>query len=128
VRFLLDTHIALWAVTDNPRLPVKAKAWIADPDNEIVISAATIWEIAIKSSTGRKQIPISGAEALEIFQEAGFGWLDVTPEHAAQVEQLPPIHQDPFDRLLVAQAMLEPMRLISHDTVVARYGSFVEHV
>lgn len=128
MRFLLDTHIALWSVTDNPRLPSKAKAWITDPDNEILISAVTVWEIAIKSSLGRRQVPLSGARALEIFNAAGFSWLDVKPAHAAQVEQLPWHHQDPFDRLLVAQAMVEPLRLISHDAAVARYGNFVELV
>lgn len=128
VRFLLDTHIALWSVTDNPRLSSKARAWIADPDNEILISAVTIWEIAIKSSWGRRQVPVSGARALEIFNAAGFSWLDVKPAHAVQVEHLPWHHQDPFDRLLVAQAVVEPLRLISHDAAVARYGNFVELV
>lgn len=128
MRFLLDTHIALWTVTDDPRLSPKARTWIGDPDNEILVSAVTVWEIAIKHSVGRRQIPISGARALEVFTAAGFSWLEVKVAHAAQVEQLPWHHQDPFDRLLVAQAMVEPLRLISHDAAVARYGSFVELV
>lgn len=128
MRLLLDTHIALWAVVDDPRLTAKARALIADPANEIVVSAATIWEIAIKHSLRREQMPVSGERAAEIFTRAGYRLLAITPQHAAGVERLPAIHQDPFDRLLVAQAMTEPLRLVSHDVTVARYGPFVEQV
>ncbi len=128
MRLLLDTHIALWAVADSRRLSAKARALIADPANEIFISAATIWEIAIKHALGRGEIPVSGQRAIEIFRQAGFVLLDITPAHAAQVERLPPVHQDPFDRLLVAQAMVEPLRLLSHDATVAAYGVVVEPV
>lgn len=128
MRLLLDTHVALWAVIDHPNLSARARAWILDPGNEVVVSAATIWEIAIKHSLGRGDIPISGEEALGIFREAGFTLLDITPMHAAQVEQLPPIHQDPFDRILVAQAIVEPLKLLSRDSNVVRYGPFVESV
>lgn len=128
MRLLLDTHIALWTVVDDPRLATKARAWIADPANEIVVSAATIWEIAIKHSLGRDRMPISGERAAEIFVLSDFRLLAITPQHAARVERLPAIHQDPFDRLLVAQAQVERMRLVSHDANVARYGAFVERV
>ena len=128
MRLLLDTHIALWAVIDDPRLSAKARALILDPANEIVVSAASIWEIAIKHALRREDMQVSGQEALEIFVAAGFNLLAIAPTHAAQVDALPSIHQDPFDRILVAQAMVEQLRLMSHDSTVAHYGPVVERV
>jgi PIN domain nuclease of toxin-antitoxin system len=125
VKLLLDTHIALWAVSDDPRLSPKARELIAIPRNLIWVSAVSIWEIAIKHSLGRGDMPISGAEALEYFRQSGYRMLPVSPEHAAAVEALPPHHQDPFDRLLVAQSLAEPLRLLTHDTTVARYSDTV---
>jgi PIN domain nuclease of toxin-antitoxin system len=125
MRLLLDTHIALWAIADSPRLSGKARRLIDDPDNQIVISAATIWEISIKHALacgGPNDMPISGAEALGYFRDAGFEILPISPAHAAAVEELPPLHADPFDRMLVAQASVERMRLVSGDADIARYG------
>lgn len=93
----------------------------------IYVSAVTIWEIAIKHSLGRGDMPISGAAALQYFQQAGYLMLAVEPEHAAAVEALPMHHTDPFDRLLIAQALVEPMRLVTHDAIVARYSDTVIH-
>jgi PIN domain nuclease of toxin-antitoxin system len=128
MRVLLDTHIALWAIADDPKLPAGARALIADKDNVIVVSAASVWEIAIKHALARgrpNDMPLSGLKALGYFQIAGYEMLAVTAEHAAAVERLKPHHTDPFDRLLVAQALLEPLRLLTHDKHVAEYSDTV---
>lgn len=125
MRLLLDTHIALWAVTDSPRLPAAARAVIVDPANEVWVSAATVWEIAIKHALGPEGMPVSGSEALHWFGVSGYRDLPVTSRHTCAVEMLPPIHTDPFDRLLVAQAQTEPLRLITHDATLARYSELV---
>lgn len=128
MRLLLDTHIALWAIADHPSLSNEARGLIGDPDNEIVISAATIWEIAIKHALargGRNDMPISGLEALGFFRDAGFQILDISPAQAAAVETLPPLHADPFDRMLVAQALMVPLRLLTGDQRVAAYSDSI---
>ena len=125
MNLLLDTHVALWAITDNPRLSKKARELIESPKSSVWISAATVWEIAIKHSLGRGDMPVSGRDALRYFQESGYRFLPVEPEHAAAVEELPSHHADPFDRILVAQSLVEPMRLITHDTMVARYSDTI---
>jgi PIN domain nuclease of toxin-antitoxin system len=128
MRLLLDTHIALWALADDPRLPPKARESIADEDNHIVVSSASLWEIAIKFALKRGDMPLSAAQALRWFRRAGYTLLDIKPEHTAAVEQLPAHHADPFDRLLVAQALTEPLRLLTHDPAVARYSNAIELV
>ena len=125
MNILLDTHVALWAITDSPKLPHKARELIEAPKSSIWISAATVWEIAIKHGLGRGDMPVSGHEAVRYFRESGYRFLPVEPEHVATVEDLPPHHNDPFDRILVAQALVEPMRLITHDPMVARYSDTV---
>ena len=128
MNLLLDTHIALWALNDNPRLPKAARALIADEDNSITVSVASLWEISIKHPLDRQggsAMPVSGAEALELFERAQFRILPVTPEHAVAVERLPPLHNDPFDRLLVAQAVTEPLRLVTCDKLLGRYSDTV---
>jgi PIN domain nuclease of toxin-antitoxin system len=122
---LLDTHIALWAITDSPKLPRQARDLILDPSSEIFVSATTIWEIAIKRSVGRGNMPVSSVEASRYFAEAGYTILPVTAAHAAATEILPLHHTDPFDRLLVAQAMTEPLKLVTHDAKLAEYGEAV---
>jgi PIN domain nuclease of toxin-antitoxin system len=128
LNLLLDTHVALWAITDSPKLPRKARELIESPKSSIWISAATVWEIAIKHSLGRGDMPVSSQDALRYFLESGYRFLPVEPEHAAAVEDLPDHHADPFDRILVAQAITEPMRLITHDPVVARYSDTIIEV
>lgn len=125
MRILLDTHIALWALTDSPRLPARAKGLILKPSNRIFASAASVWEVAIKHSLGRGDMPVSGRQVLVYFQQAGYALLPILPEHAAHVEQLPGYHQDPFDRILVAQALIEPLNLLTHDAHLARYSDTV---
>ena len=125
MNLLLDTHVALWAITDSPRLPESARALIESPRATIWVSAASVWEIAIKHSLARGDMPVSGHDAVRYFEASGYRLLPVEAEHAVAVESLPPHHQDPFDRLLVAQALVEPMRLITHDATVARYSDTV---
>ncbi len=125
MNLLLDTHVALWAITDSPKLPKKAREMIESPKSSVWISAATVWEIAIKHSLGRGDMPVSSQDALRYFRESGYRFLPVEPEHAAAVEDLQPHHGDPFDRILVAQAITEPMRLITHDPMVARYSDTI---
>lgn len=98
---------------------------IESPKSSVWISAATVWEIAIKHSLGRGDMPVSGQDAMRFFQESGYRFLPIEPEHAAAVEDLPAHHADPFDRILVAQALVEPMRLLTHDPVVARYSDTI---
>lgn len=128
MNLLLDTHIALWAIVDSPRLSVVARELILAPRTTIWISSASIWEIAIKHGLGRGNMPASGQEILGYFRAAGYLFLPVEPEHAAAIEGLPSHHQDPFDRLLIAQALVEPMRLLTHDQVVAHYSDTIQLV
>jgi PIN domain nuclease of toxin-antitoxin system len=125
LNLLLDTHVALWAITDNPNLSARARELILGPRSTVWVSAVSVWEIAIKHSLGRGDMPVSGQDALNYFRQAGYHVLAIEPEHAAAVEGLPGHHQDPFDRLLVAQALVEPMRLLTRDATVARYSDTV---
>ncbi len=125
MNLLLDTHIALWAITDDPKLSQLARGLIASPDNFVWVSAASVWEIAIKRALGRGDMPVSSQQALEFFKQSGYRSLPIDAAHASAVENLPAHHQDPFDRILVAQALTEPMRLITHDAVVARYSDTI---
>ena len=122
---LLDTHVALWAITDDARLSARAREMSVSERATVWVSAVSVWEIAIKHSLGRGDMPVSGQEALGYFRASGYRFLPVEPEHAAAVETLPRHHQDPFDRLLVAQAVTEPMHLLTHDAMQARYGELV---
>lgn len=128
MNLLLDTHVALWAITDSPQLPQKARDLIQAPKTTVWVSAASIWEIAIKCGMGRGDMPVSGQDAVRYFQESGYRFLPIDVEHALAVESLPAHHQDPFDRILVAQALVEPMRLMTHDPLVARYSDTVIEV
>ncbi len=125
MNLLLDTHVALWAITDSPKLPQKARELIESTRSLVWISSATVWEIAIKHSLGRGDMPVSSQDAVRYFRESGYRFLAIEPEHAAAIEDLPAHHGDPFDRILVAQALVEPMRLITHDPIVARYNDTI---
>jgi PIN domain nuclease of toxin-antitoxin system len=129
MRLLLDTHVALWGVTDYERLRPETRRRLEDRENEVFVSVVTLWEIAIKHSLpkGRSDdMPISAEEALGYFLEAGYRILDILPPHALAVAALPPLHRDPFDRMLVAQARAEPLRLLTVDRTVAAYGHGTE--
>jgi PIN domain nuclease of toxin-antitoxin system len=122
---LLDTHVALWAITDSPKLFQKAREIIQSSKSTVWVSAASVWEIAIKYALGRGDMPVSSQEAMTYFRESGYRFLPVEAEHAAAVQDLPTHHQDPFDRILVAQALMEPMRLMTHDPLVALYSDTI---
>ena len=125
MNLLLDTHIALWAITDDAKLPMRARELIQSSRNTVWVSAANVWEIAIKHALARGDMPVSSHDALRYFTESGYLFLPVKAEHAVAVEDLPGHHQDPFDRILVAQALVEPMRLVTHDPLVALYGDTI---
>ncbi len=128
MKVLLDTHIAVWVILDSPRLSPRAHDLIAAPATEVYVSAVSLWEIAIKHALNRagpNAMPISATEARAWFEASNFQSLPVTDAHAVAVDTLPPHHGDPFDRLLIAQARTEPMRLISHDAAMTAYGDLV---
>lgn len=121
MRVLLDTHLLLWALSAPSKLPASARRLISESD--VFVSAASIWEISIKTSLGK--LSADPQEVLAALVPAGFLSLPIVGEHAARVLTLPPIHRDPFDRLLVAQALTEPMRLLTNDAVLGGYGEIV---
>lgn len=125
MNLLLDTHVALWAITDSPKLPQKARDLIQSPRTTVWISAANVWEIAIKHALGRGDMPVSSEDAVHYFRESGYRFLSVEAEHAVAIETLPAHHQDPFDRILIAQALVEPMRLMTHDPIVSLYNDTI---
>lgn len=125
MNLLLDTHVALWAITDSPKLREDARNLIASPKTTVWVSVASIWEIAIKHGLGRGDMPVSGQDALCYFTDSGYRLLNIGAEHVVATSDLPAHHQDPFDRLLVAQALVEPMRLMTRDQTVARYSDTI---
>ncbi len=125
MNLLLDTHVALWAIVDSPRLSQKARDLIESPRATVWVSVASLWEIAIKHGLGRGDMPVAAAEAARYFQDSGYRTLSIDPEHAVTIQDLPAIHQDPFDRMLVAQALTEPMRLLTADTQIAKYSDTI---
>jgi PIN domain nuclease of toxin-antitoxin system len=121
LRILLDTHVLLWALAAPSKLPLAARRAIERGD--VYVSAASVWEVAIKAALGK--LVAKAADVLAAIEPAGFSLLPITGEHAAYVADLPMHHRDPFDRLLVAQALHEPMRLLSNDEILRAYGDFV---
>lgn len=128
MNILLDTQIALWAITDNPRLSEKAREYILLPATTVFYSVASVWEIAIKHRIARGDMPVSGQEAKNLFDQAGYVELVISSAHAATTESLPMHHADPFDRLLVAQAIYEPLHFLTHDEKILRYDGPIEFV
>lgn len=118
MRLLLDTHVVLWAAADPGRLPERVAAAIRDGDNEVLVSAATTWEVAIKRGLGRLTFP---AAVTDVIAELRLTPLDITHEHAQHVEQLTDHHADPFDRILVAQAQVEEAVLATGDDHIRSY-------
>ena len=122
MRLLLDTHIYIWALMDSRKLTKAARQAILDAD-DVFVSAASIWEAAIKPRLGKLDVDVN-LLASEI-QASGFIELPVRATHAAMMRELPDIHGDPFDRLLIAQAMSEPLRLMTADAQLAAYSELV---
>ncbi len=116
--YLIDTHILLWWLSDDKKLTKKIKAILSNPDNEIIVSAVTLWEIAIKKSLNKLKTPDF---LKEVLHENSFKILPMTGDHALYVEHLPHIHSDPFDRLLIAQSIVEKVPLITKDPMIHKY-------
>ena len=121
MKILLDTHLLLWAAGMPYRLPGQARLLIDHPDNEPMVSVASLWEVAIKSGLGRTDFSVDPRLLRRGLLENGYAELNVTGAHATAVDLLPPIHKDPFDRILVAQAQIEGITLLTTDEIVARY-------
>jgi len=131
LRLLLDTRIALWTLTDDPRLSRAARDLILDPDTAVCVSTVTLWDIAIKHGLGREgpgAMPVSAHEAQVLFAAAGFALIPITPEQVVVVETLPRLHADPFDRLLIAQGLTEGLMLVTHDATMASYNARIIRV
>ncbi len=120
--FLLDTQVLLWAAQDSPRLSDRSRAILTDPDEDIAFSAASIWEIVIKSGLGRGDFMVDPSQLREAAIRAGLGEIAIRSPHVLGVTALPPRHRDPFDRLLLAQAQVEGRQLLTADTEVLAYG------
>ena len=118
MRLLLDTHAFLWWLDDNPTLSANARSAIRNPENEVYVSAATAWEIAIKKKLGKLKAPAGLARELD---SHNFAPLSISFEHALAVETLPDHHDDPFDRILVAQAIAEGLTLVTRDEIIHKY-------
>ena len=121
MRLLLDTHLLLWAAGTPKRLSAAARRAIGSPDNSLFFSAASIWEITIKRGLGRADFVVDARLLRRGLLDNGYAELPITSEHALTIETLPQIHKDPFDRLLVAQAIVEGMILLTADASVAQY-------
>jgi PIN domain nuclease of toxin-antitoxin system len=128
MKLLLDTHLLLWAAGEPRRLSAAARALIADPANELIFSAASLWEIALKRQLGRDDFRVDPLLLRRGLRDNGYLELPVTGEHALALDTLPHLHNDPFDRILVAQASVEGMVLLTVDPAVARYRGPVRKV
>jgi PIN domain nuclease of toxin-antitoxin system len=122
MRLLLDTHIYIWAVMDSRKLTKAARKLIVDAD-DVFVSSASIWEASIKAGLGKLDADLN--LLVSEIEASGFSELPVRAAHAAMVRDLPEIHRDPFDRLLVAQALCEPLRLVTADAHLAAYSNLV---
>ncbi len=128
MRLLLDTHLLLWAAAKSRRLPKAARLLLEDPANEVYFSAASLWEIVIKSSLRREDFNIDVAVLRPALAEMGLDELPVSGVHGERLASLPPLHKDPFDRMLVAQSLAEPLVLLTNDAVLGDYGESVRVV
>lgn len=121
MKLLVDTHLLLWAASEPQRLPARARALLEDEKNQPVFSVASLWEVAIKASLGRDDFKADAALLRRGLIENGYLELPVAGEHAVAVAALPMLHRDPFDRILVAQAQIEGISLLTVDPFVAAY-------
>ena len=125
---LLDTHLLLWAAGRPEQLPTAARLWLDDPGHELRFSAASLWEIAIKRGLGRSDFKVDPRLLRRGLLDNGYGELPITSEHALAVDGLPTLHKDPFDRMLVAQATVEGITLLTSDPLVAQYPGPIQQV
>jgi PIN domain nuclease of toxin-antitoxin system len=126
VKLLLDTHLLLWAAGRQGKLSAKARRLLNDPDNVPVFSVASLWEIVIKQALGRDDFKVDARELRRELVDNGYEELAVTGTHALALEDLPPLHKDPFDRMLIAQARVEGLTLLSSDAQVLQYAGSIE--
>jgi len=125
MKLLIDTHVYLWWLQDSPKLSEKARAQIQGA-TEVYVSSASIWEATIKASIGKLSVDVE--QLVAEISRSGFQELPITAAHAATVARLPDIHKDPFDRILIAQAMSEPLRFLTADAILSGYSELVEIV
>jgi PIN domain nuclease of toxin-antitoxin system len=128
MKLLLDTHVLIWAAGFPDRMSVEARELIADPDNDLVFSAASLWEVAIKNALGREDFTVDARLLRRGLLDNGYSELPVASEHAVAIDSLPPIHKDPFDRLLIAQAMVEGITLLTVDDLVGQYPGPIRRI
>jgi PIN domain nuclease of toxin-antitoxin system len=128
MRLLLDTHLLLWAAVEPELLSQVAQRLIDDPDNDLLFSAASLWEVAIKQSRRQKDFDVDARQLRRNLLASGYDELTVTGDHAVAVADLPMLHKDPFDRLLIAQCTVEGITLLTADRTVARYPGPIRHV
>lgn len=126
MRILLDTHVLLWSVAQSDRLPVAARELLEDTDNSLYCSVASLWEIAIKAALRRADFEMDIRKLRQALGRMSVVELPVEGTHTETLMQLPPIHKDPFDRMLVAQSMAEPLVLLTNDAVLAEYWDGVK--
>ena len=123
MNILLDSHALLWWLDDDKRLSRRARSAIANADNTVFVSAASVWEIAIKTALGKLADPDGAVPRLPaILLERGMMALPISPTHAVEAARLPPIHRDPFDRMLVAQSQLDGLAIVTNDPLIKRYA------
>ena len=121
MKLLLDTHLLLWAAGEPERLTPKIRKLIDNPENELVFSAASIWEVAIKRGLGRPDFKVDARLLRRGLIDNGYSELPIVSDHVVAIDSLPQIHRDPFDRVLVAQATVEGITLLTIDSIVSRY-------
>jgi PIN domain nuclease of toxin-antitoxin system len=128
LKLLLDTHLLLWAADDSDRLSAEARALITAPESTLFFSVASLWEIAIKRGLGREDFQVAPRVLRRGLLDNGYNELTIASEHVVSIDALPNIHKDPFDRLLVAQAMVEGITLLTSDDRVFAYGGPIRKV
>jgi PIN domain nuclease of toxin-antitoxin system len=128
VKLLLDTHLLLWAAGQPEQLSTAARALIENPAHELVFSAASLWEVAIKRGLGRDDFRVDPRLLRRGLLDNAYVELPITSEHAVAVDGLPALHKDPFDRILIAQSLVEGMLLVTADPIVAQYSGSIRQV
>ena len=121
MKLLLDTHLLLWAAGEPRRLPKQVRILLDNPDNELLFSAASLWEVVIKRGLGREDFAVDARLLRRGLLDNGYSELPIVSDHVVAIDSLPPIHKDPFDRILVAQATVEGVTLLTNDSLVSQY-------
>lgn len=128
MKIILDTHLLLWAAGDPDRLSLETQRLLNDQNNELFFSAASLWELSIKKSLGRDDFKVDVRLLRRGLLDNGYSALSISSEHAIAIDSLPPIHKDPFDRILVAQAIVEGVTLLTADALVAKYPGPIQKI